>query len=265
MGIYLVTGGTHGIGTAAAEELRAQGHEVYVTGTRKGDFVVNLSDRAERHAFIAAVHERFPDGIDGLICNAGVAGVNAKRISDIITVNYFGCIEVAEGCLDLLEKKHGSCAITVSGSLAFYKRGKYDITELLNYDPDEERIVRLIDTFQEPFIAANQLYIASKFSLVRWMRATAPDWARRGVHLNAAAPGCCETNITKDMPQDAFEQYVLGLPMACYYEAACRQPATDLGKMLAFLVGPGASGLVGQTVFCDGGVDCLVGKTLFDK
>ena len=107
MGIYVITGATSGIGAKTAEILRARGHEVVNIDLKGGDINSNLASKDGRAAALAELHDRCPDGIDALICNAGVSGDNAP-IPLIISLNYFGATEMARGAFDLLEKRHGS-------------------------------------------------------------------------------------------------------------------------------------------------------------
>lgn len=72
MGVYVITGGTTGIGAAARQLLQREGHEVFNIDYKGGDFEADLSTDEGVQAAIRAVEERYPEGIDGLISNAGV-------------------------------------------------------------------------------------------------------------------------------------------------------------------------------------------------
>ena len=74
MGIYVITGATSGIGAKTAEILRSRGHEVVNVDLKGGDINANLATKDGRAAALAELHDRCPEGIDALICNAGVSG-----------------------------------------------------------------------------------------------------------------------------------------------------------------------------------------------
>ena len=100
MGIYVITGASSGIGAKTAEILRERGHEVVNIDLKDGDIEANLATKEGRAGAIAELHERYPEGIDAMICNAGVSGGKVP-ISMIISLNYFGATEMASGVFDL--------------------------------------------------------------------------------------------------------------------------------------------------------------------
>lgn len=104
MGVYVVTGGSGGIGGKTVEILRSQGHEVVNVDLKDADICANLATKEGRDYVIKTVHEMFPDGIDGLCCNAGVSGA-CGNLKLIISLNYFGAVNLAHGLFGLLKKK----------------------------------------------------------------------------------------------------------------------------------------------------------------
>ena len=114
MGIYVITGGSSGIGAKTVEILKKKGHEVVNIDLKGGDINANLATKEGRRDALKALHEKYPDGIDAMICNAGVN----NNIPLIISLNYFGATEMAQGVFDLLEKRRGSCVVTSSNSIA---------------------------------------------------------------------------------------------------------------------------------------------------
>lgn len=77
----------------------------------------DLSSKEGRELAIKAVQERYPDGIDILICNAGVGPTAPPKM--IFALNFFACVDLAEGLRPLLKKKRGNCVITSSNRI-FY-------------------------------------------------------------------------------------------------------------------------------------------------
>ena len=110
MGIYVITGGTTGIGAATRKKMQDQGHEVYNIDLKGGDYLADLSTKEGRQDAIEAVILKYPDGIDGLICNAGVGPTAKPKV--IFALNFYASVQIAEGLRPLLKKKNGCCVVT---------------------------------------------------------------------------------------------------------------------------------------------------------
>ncbi len=166
---------------------------------------------------------------------------------------------MGEGLYDLLKLKRGSCAVTVSGSIAYITRTKYYVDTLLTNCGDEARIGWLVDSF-DPVNAGNVIYGSTKIALVRWMRRTAPSWAACGVNLNAVAPGAVNTTIMPDTKEfrDGFETFTMGLAMPTVYKEKRMMEASDVGPALGMLVLPEAKGISGAVLYCDGGTSAFL-------
>ena len=134
--IYVITGGTTGIGAATRSLLLESGHEVFNIDYKGGDFQADLSDPAGVSSAIEAVFSRYPDGIDGLISNAGVGPTATPE--KIFALNFYAGIEIAEGLRPLLKKKKGSCVMTSSNSITNFTV-RMDWVELLTNLRNKER------------------------------------------------------------------------------------------------------------------------------
>ena len=256
--IYAITGGTKGIGKSTADILRSQGHDVFVIDIEGGDINADIGNKNDRTRIIHEMHERFPEGIDGLIANAGIAFSKTDEISYVLRVNYFGTIEIIQGLYDLLEKKRGMVAVTASNSISYTERNRYYIDDLLINCEDEDRICSFVDEYDRKLISG-VLYVSTKRALARWVRRISASWAVRGVIINAVAPGGVNTTIM-DMKGDRqqFEINTLAVPMPTVYLAEDLMRPSDLGDTLAFMVSPAARGICGATVYCDGGCTAIL-------
>ncbi len=256
--IAVILGGTKGIGESAAQCLRAQGWEVVTVARSGGDIRADLGTAEGRQTVLREVRARCPDGIDGLITNAGVAGAPDKPVSYVLRVNYFGTNAVTQGLFDLLEKRHGTVAVTVSATIGYTPRSKYFVDQLLTDCGDEERICAFMDSVS-PDNAAQTVYVSTKFALARWVRRISASWAARGVVINAVAPGGVDTTIIPDMKTNPlFETVTMAQPMpTVYFQRDLMQPM-DVGATLAFMVTPAARGNVGAVIYCDAGSSAIV-------
>ena len=169
MGVYAITGASSGIGAKTKELLLQKGHEVINIDLKDGDICVNLATPEGRQAAVDKLHELHPEGLDGMICNAGVSGA-CGNLELIISLNYFGTVAIAKGVYDLLKKKHGSCVVTVSNTIS-QGAGRKDIVDLLNNIGDEKRVLSLVSSMDSTNLSVgNSLYVSTKYALARWVR-----------------------------------------------------------------------------------------------
>jgi NAD(P)-dependent dehydrogenase (short-subunit alcohol dehydrogenase family) len=257
MSIYAVTGGSKGIGEKTVGILRHIGHTVINIDRDGGDINVDLGTRDGRAEALRALHERCPEGLDGFVSNAGIAGLDRFKPSQVLSVNYFGAVSMMEGVYDLLKKKKGNCAVTVSGSIAYNKREKYFVDALLVNCGNEDRICRFVDTFDQETIG-NIMYVSTKMALVRWVRRVAPSWATHGVNINAVAPGAVATTIMEGTLPKTLVALGQFLPMPTIHRQNRIMDPLEIAEALAFLVQPGAKGCSGSVLFCDSGTEAIL-------
>ncbi len=272
MGVYIITGGSKGIGAETAAILKQQGHEVVNIDIAGGDVNVDLASEAGRRQAIDYVFGNYPSGIDGFVCNHGIGGLARYKASQILAVNYFSSVQLLSAFYDLLKKKSGNCVVVSSGSIAYAKRGKYFVDELLTNCGDEERIGRLVDSFAAgdqpsgaedaesgrfiPGVIANTMYLSSKIAVAQWVRRISASWAQHGVRINAVAPGAASTNIMQGMKKPPADVFFYPMPGIADQEEEM-DPA-DIARVIAFMVNPEMKGMSGSLVFCDAGASAII-------
>ncbi len=91
-------------------------------------------------------------------------------------------------------------------------------------------------------------YAAAKAGIIAFSKSLAKEIGSRGVTVNVVAPGFIDTDMTKDLPEDAksamLGQVALG---------RLGQPA-DIAHAVSFLAGPAASYITGETLHVNGGL-----------
>ena len=251
MGIYVITGGSSGIGKRTVEILKERGHETVNIDRKDGDINANLATPAGRSAALEELHRRYPDGIDAMICNAGVN----RNIPLIISLNYFGATAMASGAQELLQKKRGSCVVTSSNTLA-QGAARMDVVGMLNNQADEERILALVKDYDPK--TAHSFYAATKYALARWARRMSADWGAHGVRINAVAPGNVRTAMTAKLsPEHMAAVEALPVPINYGTNDPLMSPE-DIANAIIFLSSPLAHGINGVVLFVDGGTDALL-------
>lgn len=257
MSIYVITGGTTGIGAATRETLLSQGHEVFNIDYKGGDFQADLSSKEQRQAAIDEVFRRYPDGIDALICNAGV-GPTAP-LETIFSVNFFAPVEIATGLRPLLQKKHGNCVVTSSNSIT-NMTVRPDWVDMLSNVMKEEKALEIAKSI--PRQKSPGVYSSSKHALARWVRRVSASWATDQMRINCVAPGNIATPMTQNMTPQQREAALL-IPIPTRYHTKEFQDAQEVANSIVFLSSPLASGINGAILFVDGGIDALLRSERF--
>lgn len=256
MGVYAITGGSSGIGAKTVELLKKEGHEVINIDLKDGDICVNLASPEGRQQAIDTLHEMHPEGLDGMICNAGVSGA-CGNLKLIISLNYFGTVALARGVYDLLEKKHGNCVVTSSNTIS-QGAGRMDVADLLNNIGDEQRILNLVDSWDGSNLSVgNSIYVATKYALARWVRRHSASFAANGVRINAVAPGNVNTAMTATMSTNA-KMALNALPIPTKYGQETLMDPEEIASVIVFLASPASCGVNGNIMFVDGGTDALL-------
>ena len=256
MGVYAITGASSGIGAKTKELLEQEGHKVINIDLKGGDICVNLATEEGRKEAVDKMHEMCPDGLDGMICNAGVSGA-CGNLALIISLNYFGTVAVAKGVYDLLEKKHGNCVVTASNTIS-QGAGRMDIADLLNNIGDEKRVLELISSLDNSNLSiGNSMYVSTKYALARWVRRISSSWAANGIRINAIAPGNVNTAMTATMSTSA-KMALNALPIPTKFGMETLMDPSEIAEAMIFLVSPKASGINGNVMFVDGGTDALL-------
>lgn len=91
-------------------------------------------------------------------------------------------------------------------------------------------------------------YAAAKAGIIAFSKSLAKEIGSRGITVNVVAPGFIDTDMTKALPEDAktalLQQIALG---------HLGQP-DDIANAVAFLAGPPARYITGETLHVNGGM-----------
>lgn len=91
-------------------------------------------------------------------------------------------------------------------------------------------------------------YSASKAGLIGLTKSVAREFASRGVNVNAVAPGFIDTDMTKNMTEDAKKTLSSMIPMG-------KMGSTkNIADLVLFLAGDGSDYITGQVICVDGGM-----------
>jgi NAD(P)-dependent dehydrogenase (short-subunit alcohol dehydrogenase family) len=238
--VAIVTGASSGLGERFAQVLHASG-AIVVLAARRGDR-------------LAALAARLGDGAIAVTADVAEAGDRDRILAAALTVG---------GRIDLLVNNAGigaSVAAEDETAASFRQVLDVNLTSLFllsqlvgrrMLDQGWGSIVNVASVLglvaSAPIEQAS--YCASKGAVVNLTREMGAQWGRRGVRVNALAPGWFESEMTAGMwDDDRTVSYVNGnTPMGRH------GAADELDGALLFLASRASSFVTGQVLAVDGG------------
>ena len=232
-GCALVTGGSRGIGAATARALAADGWTVavnYRSGEAAAQAVADELGNARAYA---------GDVADPATADALFDRIEAELGPVLVLVNNAGIR--ADGLSPQLCDDDWASVIDTNLS------GAFRLTRRALRPMLRARFGRIVNVASVVGLRANPgqaNYAAAKAGLVGMTKTVAAEVARRGVTVNAVAPGLIETDMTADLDGDLLS----AIP--------ARRAGTpeEVAACVRFLVSDGASYVNGTTLTVDGGL-----------
>lgn len=241
--VALITGGSSGMGRAAAIAFAKQGASV-VIGARRDDPSQDV---------IAQIHDL---GGNAHFVKTDVA--NSDEIRSLIEkiVEYYGRLDFAfnnagtEGKFaPITELTESDWEHTIAINLkAVWLCMKYEIEQMLKQDGGA--IVNTSSWLAKGGLAGSTIYSASKGGLDGMVRPAALEYASRNIRINNINPGIINTEMLRRFlhpDDDAAKPFVNHIP------AQRLGTSEEVAEAVLWLCSDAASYITGQTISVDGG------------
>lgn len=239
----VVTGVASGIGAATAALLQRDGATVIgvdrnVPAAFTGTFIQGDLSTAEG---LAAVADRVPERLDGLLNIAGVPGTAPWQT--VLAVNVFGVRDLTRLLLPRIAD--GGTVVNLASNVA---NGWAERREALARFVQGEAAEAIAAVAGDPEVTGNS-YRFSK-ECVRWLTQVQAAENLGRVRVNSVSPGPVQTPILEDFKKDHGREKVEG---AVALLGRAGQPE-DIAQAIAFLLSEQAAWLNGTDLCVDGGL-----------
>ena len=236
--IVLVTGASRGIGAAIADELAAQGATVIGTATSESGAAAICERLAP-----SGGHGRALDVTDAAAVEALVEAISKEFGSISILVNNAG---ITRDNLLMRMKEEDWQAILDTNLTSVYRTSKAVMRGMMK--ARKGRIINIASVIGVTGNAGQANYAAAKAGIIAFSKSLAKEIGSRGVTVNVVAPGFIDTDMTRAMPQEAKDALLGQIALGRLGEPA------DIARTVAFLAGPAASYITGETLHVNGGM-----------
>jgi len=229
MSTVLITGGSRGIGAAAAEQFAARGDRVYILYEKEHAAARAVCEKTGATAICCdvasgtAVKEAFSaiSDIDILICSAGIchyglmSQLSEEQWDRLFAVNVKGIYNCVNAAMPAFLRKHSGCVITVSSM------------------------------WGQVGASCEAAYSATKGAVIALSKALAKELGPSGIRVNCVAPGVILTDMCKDVEPEILKE------MAQENPVGRNGTPMDVAKAMVYLAD--ADFVTGQVLPVNGG------------
>ena len=240
----LISGGTSGIGLAAAKLFLQAGAKVALMGRseQRGEAALQKLGAGDRAIFVQGDVSRLADcrqalqqviekwaGLDVLVNSAGIyvegaiEDMTEAEIATVLDINVKGTYYLSQAAVPYLKESRGNL-VNVASDAGVH--GNYYCS----------------------------LYCASKGAVVMFTKALALELAGFGVRVNAIAPGDILTPLTEAQLQASPNREDALQEMASVYPLGRIGTAEEAASAIKFLASPAAAFITGTILTVDGGL-----------
>lgn len=254
--VAIVTGGTAGIGLAAAHQFLQQGARVVITGRDSSKGAAALREleprdrvqfveadagdhRSARQVVTQAVHAF--GGLDFVFNNAGAGGrgqideESPEQWDQIVRTNLGGTAYMCAASIPEMRKRGGGAIVNMSSISA--------LTGPLH---------------THPMYSISNSYIASKGGIMALTRGLAAKHGHESIRVNCVTPGLIHTDPIEQLHQALGERFIRHWLNSQALKVVGEPD--DIAAAVVFLCSNGSRFITGQNLVIDGGATISTGR-----
>ena len=236
--VALVTGASRGIGAAISDELAALGAKVIGTATTESGAHA-IGERLAAHGGTG----RALNVTDGAAVESLIDAIGKEFGAISILVNNAG---ITRDQLLMRMKDEDWQAILDTNLSSVFRTSKAVMRGMMK--ARKGRIVNIASVIGVTGNAGQANYAAAKAGIIAFSKSLAKEIGSRGITVNVVAPGFIATDMTASLPEDAKAALVGQIALGRLGEPA------DIARAVAFLAGPAAAYITGETLHVNGGM-----------
>ncbi|HET9531389.1 MAG TPA: SDR family oxidoreductase [Blastocatellia bacterium] len=241
--VALVTGGSRGLGKEMAEGLAEAGASLMLLARRE-QWLTPAVDQFKARGFEC----------EGTLCDVS----NPDEVQSAVeqTIERYGQIDILVNNAGVtwgspaeempLEKWRMVLEVNLTGAFLFSQRAG---REMLKRKGGNIINVASISGIKGTTEVGQHIigYVAAKGGLIAMTRELAAKWAKRGIRVNAIAPGFFPSRMTEKVLEETQPQIEAAVPMGRVGREG------ELKGVAVFLASDASSYITGQTIVVDGG------------
>jgi glucose 1-dehydrogenase len=242
--VAIVTGGNSGIGKAIVLSLAEQGASIVIDYVSHPEATEELEQQVMALGDRAIGVEADVSKVDDLQMLVDSAVKTFGRLD--IMVNNAG-VETRTGILETTEKQY-DFVLDVNLKSAFF--GTQLAAKQMIAQGDGGRIINVTSVHEDWPMPGNVAYCLSKGGMRMLTRTTGVTLARHGISVVGVGPGAVDTPINQQTEDDPvlLKELNASIPLGRLADPR------EIGTVVAFLAGDGASYVTATTIFVDGGI-----------
>lgn len=243
--VALVTGASYGVGAATALALAHEGFDIAMTATRRANLDATV-------AAVAALGRRTLALELDLGAQASIEATTAAAIAGLGRIDLL----VNNAGANLRSKALETTRAEWEALMGPNVTGTFFLTQQVGRHLVQQqrpgRIVTIASAHGLVGAPERSAYGMAKAALLQMTRMLAIEWAEHGITVNAVAPGRLDTASPSRQGSGSDPAYMA----AMLKRIPLRRLATadEVAGAVAFLAGPAAASITGQTIVVDGGL-----------